>query len=122
MKMLSGRTLALFLTLSVSGCGIGGHWMTGNPFYADDNKAYINFWKKQNYTKESRMGDWLSCGGNGSGSFSWKTSAQLPNETSQESRRRQEFAFQKCMLSKGYSYSGDCSSQYMRARPLCGGD
>jgi hypothetical protein len=109
----------MFIFLSLSSCGIGGHWMTGDPFYKPDIKPYMNYWQKQDMTSDSRLHDWQACGGNYNGTFSWKTKEQIPGESNEEARTRQEFAFQHCLIDKGYHYTGDCSSDYMLARPLC---
>lgn len=119
MKKYNRYVLLMFMSLSLCSCGIGGHWMTGDPFYKPDIKPYMKYWQKESMTNESRLQDWLACGGNESGTFSWKTKDQLPGESNEESHTRQAFSFQNCMIEKGYSYTGDCSSDYMRMRPLC---
>jgi len=112
--------LLLFLSFTQTGCGIGGHWMNGNPFNDRPVKSYSDFWEKEGMTKKNRRDDWTACGGNENGTFSWKVKQQLPDETDKAARMRQEFAFQRCMIRSGYRYTGNCSSEYMKARPLCG--
>lgn len=109
----------LFLSLTQTGCGIGGHWMNGNPF-REPVKPYIDYWEKEGMTEESRLNDWAACEGSENGTFSWKVKQQFPDETDEAARMRQEHAFQRCLIRSGYRYIGNCSSEYMKARPLCG--
>ena len=67
-----------------------------------------------------RRADWVACGGQPNGQFSLDRRKQLPDESSRDFRTRLEFEFQRCMLRSGYRYTGNCSSEYTRARPLCG--
>lgn len=52
----------LMLNIMLTSCGIGGHWMNGNPF-REPVKPYIDYWEKEGMTKESRLNDWVVCGG-----------------------------------------------------------
>ena len=112
--------VVLCLICPLAGCGIGGFWMTGDPSAGKDIKPYLAYWQKEGMTEEGRLKDWVACGGNERGTFSWKVKQQLPDETDDAARTRQNFAFQRCMSRSGYHYTGDCSSKYMRSRPLCG--
>ena len=112
------------LCLTLSGCGIGGHWMEGisgqaREDYLKSIKPYIAYWQKEGMTVEGRR-DWMACGGHPDGGFRLDRNKRLPSESSDEFRTRLEFEFQRCMLRSGYRYTGDCSSEYMKARPLCG--
>lgn len=107
-------------TMMFSGCGIGGHWMTGDPFYVSHPTPYRNFWTKTDVTEQGRRADWGACGGDADGGSSMHVKRMLPGETNEQARTRQEFALQRCMVRAGYRYTGDCSSAYMQARPLCG--
>jgi hypothetical protein len=109
------------LILLMTGCGIEPA-LSGKAFddYQKSIQPYIAYWKKAGMTDESRLEDWLVCGGNGNGTFSWKVMEQFPGEGDEQSSRRQRDEFQRCMISSGYRYTGDCSSKYMQSRPLCG--
>ena len=41
------RLIPLPIVLLQTGCGIGGHWMTGDPFYKSDTKPNIAYWDKE---------------------------------------------------------------------------
>lgn len=71
-------------------------------------------------TEESRLQDWVACGGVESGDFGVVLEDRLPGESQSDSQNRQAAKFQRCMIRAGYRYTGDCSSAYMKARPLCG--
>tara|TARA_R110000851_G_scaffold254667_2_gene407250 strand:- start:3564 stop:3983 length:420 start_codon:yes stop_codon:yes gene_type:complete len=123
------RYFALWATLSLItwflvGCELmfqAGPGLTiGRDEYLKSIKPFIAYWEKNGMTEESRLEDWIACEGNENGTFSWKVERQLPNETDEATRTRQEYTFQRCMISSGYHYTGDCSSKYMQARPLCG--
>lgn len=93
---------------------------TGRDEYLQSIKPYISYWQKNGMTEQSRLEDWMACGGNENGTFSWKVKQQLPDETNEDARMRQEHAFERCMIRTDYQYVGDCSSEYMKSQPLCG--
>ena len=111
-------TLSL-ISLTLAGCA-GPGLTTGRDAYLKSIKPYLAYWQKEWMTEEGRLKDWVACGGNERGTFSWKVKQQLPDETDDAARTRQNFAFQRCMIRSDYHYTGDCSSKYMRSRPLCG--
>ena len=47
----------------LSGCGIGGLWMNGDPSVGRNLKPYGAHWIKEGMTRESRLQDYESCGG-----------------------------------------------------------
>ena len=103
----------------LTACGIGGFWMEGNPF-PTPVKPYLHYWEKPGMTEEGRLSDWLICGGDKDGTFSWDTRKKQVNESNEQSRTRQSRAHERCLISHGYRYTGNCSSPAMRAEPLCG--
>lgn len=110
----------LVLSFTQTGCGIGGYWMNGDPFYKPDIKPYISYWTKEEMTEESRLNNWVACGGLPNGSFALDRKKRLPEESSDIFRARLEHDFERCMLRTGYRYTGNCSSEYMKSQPLCG--
>lgn len=89
--------------------------------YQRSIKPYIAYWEKPGASEETRLKDWLACGGQPNGNFGVTAKNHLlPGETESAARTRLEFEFQRCMIRSGYRYTGDCSSDYMKARPLCG--
>ncbi|WP_334108806.1 hypothetical protein [Methylobacillus sp.] len=83
-------------------------------------KPYIAYWTKEEMTEESRLRDWVNCGGQENGNFSLDRKKRLPDESSDVFRMRLEHDFERCMLRIGYRYTGNCSSEYMKSQPLCG--
>lgn len=57
------RFIFIFVSVLLSGCGIGGFWMNGNP-HMDPIQPYGAHWIKDGMTRESRLQDFESCGGN----------------------------------------------------------
>ena len=110
-----------FLFFALVGCGtqvaLSGKARTE---YLKSIKPYIAYWEKAGMTEERRRQDWLACGGNERGTFSWKVKQQLPDESDEIARIRQEHAFERCMIRAGYRYTGNCSSEDMKSQPLCG--
>ncbi len=114
------RLITLVIVLLQTGCGIGGHWMTGDPSAGVNVKPYIAYWEKEGMTEESRLEDWIACGGFRNGGFGINMQDRLPSESQAESQNRQQTDFQRCILSAGYHYTGDCSSDWAKTRPACG--
>lgn len=83
-------------------------------------KPYLHYWEKDDMTAERRLKDWVTCGGNSDGSFSWKEVERRAGENGDQSSKRQSAQHQRCMISAGYRYTGNCSSEYMKSQPLCG--
>jgi len=114
--------VVLCLICPLAGCGIGGFWMTGDPSAGKDIKPYLAYWQKEGMTEEGRLKDWVACGGMKDGGFGYPLdpNARLSGESEQEFMTRLDHAFQRCMIRSDYHYTGNCSSEYMKARPLCG--
>lgn len=94
--------------------------MNGDPFYKPDIKPYIAYWQKDGMTEDSRLHDWVACEGYSDGGFRLDRNKRLTGESTDTFQMRLEFDFQRCMVRSGYRYTGNCSSEYMKARPLCG--
>ncbi|MBN45209.1 MAG: hypothetical protein CMH23_01900 [Methylophaga sp.] len=123
------RNFTCWLTLSsicclLVGCELifqAGPGLTiGRDEYLKSIKPYIAYWEKDGGSEKSRLEDWKACGGLPDGTFGLDRKKQFPDESNETFRTRLEFEFQRCMISDGYRYTGDCSSKYMQARPLCG--
>lgn len=56
------RFFLLLGTVLVSGCGIGGFWMNGNPSVGRNLKPYGTHWIKEGMTRDGRRTDSWSCG------------------------------------------------------------
>lgn len=94
---------------------------TGRDEYLKSIEPYISYWEKEGMTVESRLEDWMACGGFRNGSFGINMQDRLPRESQAESQNRQQTNFQRCILRAGYHYTGDCSSDWSKTRPACGG-
>lgn len=89
--------------------------------YLKSIKPYITYWEKVGMTELERRQDWVVCGGQANGNFGFEVERhQLPGETGVDTETRVEHEFQRCMLRAGYHYTGNCTSEYMKSRPLCG--
>lgn len=88
--------------MMLAGCGIGGHWMTGNPI-SSPPKPYMSYWHKNDVTEEDRRADWVACGGMRDGNSI--TDARLSSETDDfAASRRTHHRLDTCMNTKGYRY------------------
>ena len=109
---MNKRRLGLlwFITIFLSGCGIGGYWMEGNPSMGRDIKPYLHYWVKEGVTAEQRREDSANCGGSNSDTHPDSVSQQYEqeikrsNETIFETRKRINQLWRECMEQKGYSY------------------
>jgi len=113
-------TLSL-ISLTLAGCA-GPGLTTGRDAYLKSIKPYLAYWQKEGMTEEGRLKDWVACGGMKDGGFGYPLdpNARLSGESEQEFMTRLDHAFQRCMIRSDYHYTGNCSSEYMKARPLCG--
>jgi len=121
MKRHSLWKITLCVAIFLAGCGTQVP-LSGRAYeeYQKSIKPYIAYWTKDGMTEDGRLWDWVGCGGGNDGSFSWKTKEQMPGESNEQSSRRQRDDHQRCMIQRGYRYTGDCSSPEMKSRPLCG--
>lgn len=110
-----------FAALALSGCGIGGMWMNGNPFYG--REPYIpprDYWVEEGRVDVSkRANDWIECGGDPQGGgTAWKN---LPDNEKEIFLYRKKYFkdIQRCMLRKGYIYTGVCH-EFNADYPACG--
>ena len=83
-------------------------------------EPYVTHWEKPGMTEESRLQDWVACGGFENGSVGVVLQDRLPGESQSDSQNRQAAKFQRCMIRAGYHYTGNCEHPYMKAQPLCG--
>lgn len=113
------RILVIFAALTLHGCGIGGMWMNGNPFYG--REPYVpprDYWVKKGVVDSSqRSSDWIECGGDyqGGGKDSFPES-EMPEFLARKNYYKN---IQRCMLEKSYKYVGRCHDGNMDY-PACG--
>ena len=102
MKVLNFLICTGLLCVTLSGCGIGGYWMNGNPNIGP-SYPYGAHWIKEGMTTESWRQDWVACGGMKDGSYA--AGPRLPGETGDiaaSDRKARQLA--TCMQYKGYKY------------------
>lgn len=88
--------------------------------YQKSIKPYIAYWHKDGMNDESRLQNWVTCGGFKNGSFGINIQDKLPGESQVTSQNRQQMNFQRCMIRSGYSYKGNCSSDWAKTQAYCG--
>lgn len=96
------------------------------PTGLEPAKHYIEYWEKSVMTAESRRKDSVRCGAAdtdyilGFGQNKIKA-AQRPDETDNETDTRLLHDWQRCMINKGYRYTGGCyNNEISRTKPACG--
>lgn len=118
------------LSFLLSGCGIGGWWMNGNPFL-EAPQPTLQQWEKLGINPERRREDAVKCGADPySASTDWApgtsrnqiVAAQRNDETERQTSLRLYHAWERCMLKTGYQFTGPCikDSKFSSARPACG--
>lgn len=113
-----GRSIMLIASIFLSGCGIGGFWMNGNPSVGKNLKPYGAHWVKDGMTRESRLDDTKACGSGRTEYVLFSTekikAAMLPddpNEINAMGRLSKQWA--ECMGAKGYNYLEQCDMRCM---------
>ena len=109
----------------LTGCGVGGFWMNGNPFPAKPGPPPIEGWNKLDASAEQRIADSIDCGGSSFGpdfSLEKVQAERVPGEYLMKPSARLNHNWERCMLKKGYQYTGECDFDYQfyRERPACG--
>lgn len=118
------------LCLGLSGCGIGGFWMNGSPFTAP-SKPYLQRWEKPDISPEQRRYDSRGCGSDWPETAAYPDDVSFSNERMNTTKKPGENVYatdrrlfddwQRCMLKKGYVYTGMCQdTEISRSRPACG--
>ena len=100
--------LFLIFIAFVSGCGIGGWWIEGNPYAARKPflPQYLK-WSKSGANAKLNQSDWVSCGGDDTGyvSISEKNLSQYEESLAYKKKYNEVEA---CMFNRGYRYIGNC--------------
>ena len=123
--MMNRDILLYFGTVFIlSGCGIGGFWMNGNPFPSKLGPPPIEYWVNSSASIEQRRLDSIECGGGilGPGfSVEQLEAEQQPGEylLGKPNARLWE-RWELCMMKKSYSYIGEClDTEISKKRPSC---
>lgn len=112
--------IAMSAIVASSGCSVGFV-----PTNLKPAKANLEYWDKLGMTQESRLKDAADCGGGYTiyTGFSQETIrvAQLPGETERGTRSRLLHDWERCILNKGYRFTGTCyDNDVSKASPACG--
>lgn len=98
--------------LFLSGCGIGGFWMNGNPSVGQNLKPYGAHWVRDGMTKDSRRLDLIACGSPSGEEIEFsqdqinrEKNPNEPNDIAAYLRLRGKVGV--CVQSKGYMPVGD---------------
>jgi hypothetical protein len=98
----------LCLSFLLTGCGIGGFWMNGDPFAAKNIKPYLQYWEKPGMTPEGRRRDSVGCGAGNTDYVGFNGPSlknhQRPGETEKETESRLMQDWHTCMRGKDYRY------------------
>lgn len=77
-------------------------------------------WDMPNVSTQNRGQDWDRCGGDKDGWYRTVTGKDALTKENIEKSSEMSHATQRCMLKKGYHYTGSCDSSVMRVSPACG--
>lgn len=108
------------ISLPLTGCSMGFV-----PAELVPAKPYLDHWDKPGMTEEERRRDSASCGGTDEGApkLSRNTikETKRADETENQTYSRLFYDLQRCMLKKGYRFTGKCDgNEVSRASPACG--
>jgi len=136
MNLIKTSLFVLGASTALTGCTFGPNGICGPQTpaaYCDKEayerlvhpKPYLDFFEKQGITVEERRHDSADCGGGNSDSPGFSQSriksVQKSEETEQQARSRLHHEWERCMLKKGYRYTGKCyDNEISRASPVCG--
>lgn len=115
-----------FFGFVISGCINIEPALSGKAYeeYVKSIRPYIEYWEKYGVTREDRARDNLTCraGGVTAGGI-YKPEfdkARLPGEKEHETYSRLFDDWQRCMLKKGYRFTGPCyDNEVGRTSPAC---
>ena len=103
--------LYLIFIITLSGCGIGGWWMEGNPYAGSKpfKPQYLR-WSKAGKDASQSQKDWMSCGGLETGvvTIENKNLSQHEEGIAYDSKYDK---VESCMADKGYKYIGSCGGE-----------
>lgn len=105
--------MALCFTLcGLSGCGIGGYWMNGDPSAGRNVKPYGAHWIKEGMTREGRKFDFKECGGD---AVTLKAGYEIQRDQATadyfEGLNKHTLKVHSCMQTKNYIYLEQCDAR-----------
>lgn len=122
-----GLGVALSLSALLMGCCPNGCFVLHGDAYERlaHPKPYIENWVKSGTAPDVRKQEAMDCdsGFRFSPQFISENRVkadQGSGETESDAYRRLFYDWQRCMLKKGYRYTGYCSVEYAKEAPACG--
>ncbi len=113
--------------VAVSGCCPNGCFvLTGDAYRALAFPEPIRKrWVRADTDDIQRQADWFECGGSETGNFAPESTLveRVQKERGVSELATHRFLFhevQRCMLRKGYQYTGKCDLDVLKAMPACG--
>lgn len=111
MKKKMYLTMVL-ISISLAGCSFGFvPRLTPEP-------TLSRFWYKPGMIEESWVRDWIGCGAARNSGVN--DLPRLPDETPEAQHDRTWDTLDRCMMSKSYRFTGDCTQEWNKRRPGCG--
>jgi len=89
----------------LSGCGIGGVWLEPSNRPPSPSYPYGARWVEEGMTRESRLADWVACGGgmNLSNGFRTNSHGELMRQYLDEMENHSK-KLSSCIQAKGYAF------------------
>ena len=89
----------------ISGCGIGGVWLEPSSRPLSPSYPYGARWVKEGMTRESRLTDWVACGGgvNLSNGFRTNIHGELMRQYLDDMENHSK-KLSSCIQAKGYTF------------------
>lgn len=101
-RFIFGAFASLML---LSGCGIGGVWLEPSNRPLSPSYPYGARWVKEGMTRESRLADWVACGGgvNLSNGFRTNIHGELMRQYLDDMENHSK-KLSSCIQAKGYTF------------------
>ena len=97
--------MSFALTLHLTGCGIGGVWLEPSNAPRGPSYPYGARWVKEGMTRESRLADWVACGGgvNLNNGFRTNIHGELMRQYLDDMENHSK-KLSSCIQAKGYTF------------------
>lgn len=118
------------MVVLLSGCIVGNGTICGfqTPMVECDKEAYeraihpkpfVELWSKPGVSPETRLSNWVTCGGYGNGNFTLQSKKMLLGEDDNKAYRRLRVEMYRCLIDKGYRYER-CGEAAFIGDAICG--
>jgi hypothetical protein len=116
----------------VSGCLVGAGLITSGCIILDGaphGEAYerrispatshSDSWEKAGVSEEQQLDDWVACGGKKNGLFIPSYNRNSDGDAGAFGAR-EDRKLQRCLIRKGYQFTGQCTHDMPKNEPACG--